>query len=48
MAPASIIPSMPMFTMPERSFMIPHIAPRAMGVASPTTIGAMPGVTSMR
>jgi len=30
---ASIIPSMPMFTTPERSFIIPHIAPRAIGVA---------------
>ena len=31
---ASIMPSMPMFTTPERSFIIPHIAPRAIGVAS--------------
>ena len=29
----SIIPSMPMFTTPERSFMIPHSAPSAIGVA---------------
>ncbi len=46
-APDSIIPSMPMFTMPERSFMTPHRAPRAMGVARPSTMGAMPGVTSI-
>ena len=46
-APDSIMPSMPMFTMPERSFMTPHSAPSAIGVASPRTIGAMPGVTSI-
>ena len=46
-AAESIMPSIPMFTMPERSFMTPHIAPRAMGAASPTTIGAIPGVTSI-
>jgi len=28
----SIMPSMPMLTTPERSFMKPHSAPRAMGV----------------
>ena len=30
-AELSIIPSMPMFTTPERSFMIPHSAPRTSG-----------------
>ena len=34
-------------TMPERSFMTPQSAPRAIGVARPSTIGAMPGVTSI-
>ena len=43
----SIIPSMPMFTMPDRSFMTPHSAPSAMGVARPSMIGAMPGVISI-
>ena len=43
----SIMPSIPMFTTPERSFMIPHSAPKAIGVARPSTIGAMPGVTSI-
>ncbi len=38
---------MPMFTMPERSFMTPHSAPRAIGVARPSTMGAMPGVISI-
>ena len=33
-AAVSIIPSIPMFTMPLRSFMTPHSAPRAIGVAS--------------
>ncbi len=33
-AAVSIIPSIPMFTIPLRSFMIPHRAPRAIGVAS--------------
>ena len=28
----SIIPSMPMLTTPERSFITPHMAPRASGV----------------
>ena len=46
-APDSIMPSMPMFTMPERSFMTPHSAPKAIGVARPSTMGAMPGVTSI-
>ena len=31
---ASIMPSMPMFTTPLRSFMKPHSAPRPMGVES--------------
>ena len=46
-APDSIIPSMPMFTMPDRSFMTPHSAPSAIGVARPSTMGAMPGVISI-
>ena len=33
-AAVSIMPSMPMLTMPLRSFMTPHSAPRAIGVAS--------------
>ncbi len=33
-AAVSIIPSMPMFTMPLRSFMTPQSAPSAIGVAS--------------
>ena len=37
------MPSMPMFTTPERSFMIPHSAPRAIGAASATMIGAITG-----
>ncbi len=47
-APVSIMPSMPMLTTPERSFMKPHMAPRAMGVAAPMMVGAMIGRTSMR
>ena len=35
-AELSIIPSIPMFTTPDRSFMIPHRAPRAIGAASAT------------
>ena len=42
-AELSIIPSMPMFTMPDRSFMIPHRAPSAIGAASATKIGAITG-----
>ena len=41
------MPSMPMFTMPDRSFMTPHRAPSAIGAARPSTIGAIPGVTSI-
>ena len=44
-AAVSIIPSMPMFTMPLRSFMTPHSAPRAMGVASCSVWGARLVVT---
>ena len=33
-AAVSIIPSMPMLTMPLRSFITPHSAPSAIGVAS--------------
>ena len=46
-AAVSIMPSMPMFTTPERSFMKPHSAPRAIGVAAATMVGAMIGRTSM-
>ena len=42
-AALSIMPSMPMFTTPDRSFMIPHSAPSAIGAASPTKIGAITG-----
>ena len=41
------MPSIPMLTMPDRSFITPHSAPKATGVARPSTIGAMPGVTSI-
>ena len=37
----SIIPSMPMFTTPDRSFMTPHRAAKAIGAASATEIGAI-------
>jgi len=49
-AAVSIMPSMPMFTTPPRSFMIPHRAPSAIGVASPMMICAMwrLAMTSMR
>ena len=38
---ASIMPSMPMFTTPERSFITPHSAPRASGVARARMIVAV-------
>jgi hypothetical protein len=41
------MPSMPMFTTPERSFMNPHSAPRAIATAAPMMVGAMIGNTSM-
>ena len=44
-AAVSIIPSMPMLTMPLRSFMTPHRAPRAIGVASCRVWGARLVVT---
>ena len=47
-AELSIIPSMPMFTTPDRSFMIPHKAPSAIGAASATKIGAITGTVVMR
>ena len=47
-AELSIIPSMPMFTMPDRSFMIPHRAPSAIGAASATKIGAITGTVVTR
>ena len=47
-AELSIIPSMPMFTTPDRSFMIPHRAPRAIGAASATKIGAITGTVATR
>ncbi len=37
------MPSIPMFTTPERSFMNPHSAPSATGTAAATTMGAMTG-----
>ncbi len=47
-AELSIIPSMPMFTTPDRSFMIPHSAPSATGAASATKIGAITGTVATR
>ena len=47
-AALSIIPSMPMFTTPDRSFMIPHKAPSAIGAASATKIGAITGSVATR
>ncbi len=44
----SIIPSMPMLTTPLRSFITPQSAPSAIGTASPSTIGAMSGITEIR
>ena len=46
-AAVSIMPSMPMLTTPDRSYMTPHRAPRAIGVASARMIGAMSGATSI-
>jgi len=45
---ASIVPSIPMLTTPERSHRTPHNAPRASGVADRMMIGAIGGMTSMR
>ena len=42
-AAASIIPSIPMLTTPDRSHMTPHRAPSASGVAARRMIGAMTG-----
>ena len=39
-AAVSIMPAIPMFTIPLRSFMTPHRAPSAMGVASCRVWGA--------
>ena len=48
-AELSIIPSMPMFTMPDRSFMIPHSAPRMSGVPRNTIGGDVGwGMTATR
>jgi len=47
-AAVSIMPSMPIFTTPERSFMKPHSAPRAIGVAAATMVGAKTGKASTR
>jgi hypothetical protein len=47
-ADSSIIPSMPIFTTPVRSFMNPHRAPSAIGVHSATMTGAIEGRTWTR
>ena len=47
-ADASIVPSMPMLTTPDRSHMTPHRAPRASGGTDRMMIGALVGTTSMR
>ena len=46
-ADASIVPSMPMLTTPERSHRTPHSAPRASGVADRMMIGAIGGTIAM-
>ena len=47
-AAASIVPSMPMLTTPDRSHITPHSAARAIGVAWFRMFGAFDGITSMR
>ena len=42
------MPSMPMLTTPDRSFMKPHSAPRAIGAAAAMIVGAMTGSCTMR
>ncbi len=47
-AATSIVPSMPMFTTPERSHMTPHRAAKAMGVAARRMIGEIAGKMAIR
>ena len=47
-AAASIVPSMPMLTTPDRSHSTPHSAARASGVAWFMMFGAFDGMTSTR
>ena len=44
----SIVPSMPMFTTPERSHITPHRAPKAIGVADRRMIGEIGRTISIR
>jgi hypothetical protein len=46
-AEASIVPSMPMLTTPDRSHSTPHSAPSASGVAERMMIGAIGGTMAM-
>ena len=47
-AAASIVPSIPMLTTPDRSHSTPHSAPRASGVAERRMIGEIGGTIAMR
>ncbi|OLE77617.1 MAG: hypothetical protein AUG02_01445 [Chloroflexi bacterium 13_1_20CM_2_70_9] len=47
-AAMSMMPSMPMFTTPERSHTTPQSAPRASGVARARMIGSRSGSTTNR
>ena len=47
-ADASIVPSIPMLTTPERSHMTPHRAPKAIGVAERRMIGEIGGTIAIR
>ena len=46
-AAVSIMPSMPMLTTPERSFMKPHRAPSTIGTAAAMIVGARMGSWTM-
>src|SRR2546423_5940145 len=46
-AAASIVPSMPMLTTPDRSHSTPHSAPSASGVADRMMIGAIGGLAAV-
>ena len=47
-AAASIVPSIPMLTTPERSHITPHRAARASGVACCMMFGELAGMTAIR
>src|SRR5512143_2298144 len=47
-AAVSIIPSMAMFTTPDRSFMVPHSAPMAIGTAPARMNGEVGGMIAIR